>query len=110
MENDINNDYFVCEQVESGCRAIGCHWDVYSNSCGYFQIKQGYWTDCGSPGHSNLFNINSYGKLYLQTDFQDETILYHYDNRIVSGRNSQITYQAQKYSGLTSSFTVCTVK
>ncbi|XP_022343938.1 lysozyme 2 [Crassostrea virginica] len=41
----------ICE-VESGCRAIGCHWDVYSNSCGYFQIKQGYWTDCGSPGHS----------------------------------------------------------
>merc|ERR1712179_233194 len=41
----------LCVQ-ESGCKAIGCHFDVNSDSCGYFQIKQGYWTDCGSPGTS----------------------------------------------------------
>ena len=90
MENNINNDYIVCEQVESGCKAIGCHWDVFSNSCGYFQIKQGYWTDFGSPGRGNFYNFNSYGKLYFYTDFQDKTILYHDDSRIVSDRNWQI--------------------
>nr|XP_022306814.1 lysozyme 1-like [Crassostrea virginica] len=39
----------ICN-VESGCRPIGCHWDVNSDSCGYFQIKRAYWIDCGSPG------------------------------------------------------------
>ncbi|XP_061178316.1 lysozyme 3 [Saccostrea echinata] len=41
----------ICN-VESGCKAIGCHFDVNSDSCGYFQIKEGYWHDCGSPGSS----------------------------------------------------------
>ncbi|CAF1473427.1 unnamed protein product [Adineta steineri] len=41
----------IC-QVESGCRPLSCTWDVYSNSCGYYQLKQGYWQDCGSPGGS----------------------------------------------------------
>ncbi|KAK3105236.1 hypothetical protein FSP39_020417 [Pinctada imbricata] len=41
----------ICKQ-ESGCKPIGCHWDVNSDSCGYFQIKEGYWNDCGSPGTS----------------------------------------------------------
>ncbi|XP_060595990.1 lysozyme-like [Ruditapes philippinarum] len=41
----------ICQQ-ESGCKPIGCHFDVNSDSCGYFQIKQGYWQDCGSPGGS----------------------------------------------------------
>ncbi|KAL3885544.1 hypothetical protein ACJMK2_025595 [Sinanodonta woodiana] len=39
----------IC-QVESGCRPIGCHFDVNSDSCGYFQIKQPYWVDCGRLG------------------------------------------------------------
>ena len=38
--------------VESGCRPLGCSWDVYSDSCGYYQIKKEYWMDCGSPGGS----------------------------------------------------------
>ncbi|KAL4224547.1 hypothetical protein ACF0H5_015249 [Mactra antiquata] len=41
----------ICQQ-ESGCKPIGCHFDVNSDSCGYFQIKHGYWVDCGSPGTS----------------------------------------------------------
>ncbi|XP_033751761.1 lysozyme-like [Pecten maximus] len=41
----------IC-QVESGCRAIRCAWDVNSNSCGYFQLKDVYWQDCGMPGGS----------------------------------------------------------
>ncbi|KAL5006432.1 hypothetical protein ScPMuIL_015239 [Solemya velum] len=39
----------ICDQ-ESGCRQSGCRMDVGSLSCGYFQIKQAYYTDCGSPG------------------------------------------------------------
>lgn len=41
----------ICMQ-ESGCKPIGCHYDVNSDSCGYFQIKEGYWKDCYSPGTS----------------------------------------------------------
>jgi hypothetical protein len=41
----------ICK-VESGCRPAKCKWDVYSNSCGYYQLKSGYWKDCGSPGRS----------------------------------------------------------
>ncbi|XP_052230028.1 invertebrate-type lysozyme-like isoform X2 [Dreissena polymorpha] len=39
----------ICK-LESQCKPIGCHMDVGSLSCGYFQIKVGYWTDCGRPG------------------------------------------------------------
>ncbi|CAC5390236.1 Lysozyme 3,Lysozyme 2,Lysozyme 1,Invertebrate-type lysozyme,Lysozyme [Mytilus coruscus] len=39
-------------QLESGCRPLDCKWDVNSNSCGYLQIKQVYWEDCGKPGGS----------------------------------------------------------
>lgn len=39
----------ICE-VESGCKPIGCHMDVGSLSCGYYQIKKPYYTDCHSPG------------------------------------------------------------
>lgn len=41
----------ICE-VESGCKPIGCKMDVGSLSCGYFQIKEPYWIDCGRPGNS----------------------------------------------------------
>ncbi|XP_041375655.1 uncharacterized protein LOC121388409 [Gigantopelta aegis] len=41
----------ICKH-ESGCRPLGCHMDVGSLSCGYFQIKSGYWHDCGKPGSS----------------------------------------------------------
>ena len=38
-------------QVESSCNAnIGCVSDVGSLSCGPYQIKQAYYSDCGSPG------------------------------------------------------------
>ncbi|KAL3886300.1 hypothetical protein ACJMK2_026305 [Sinanodonta woodiana] len=36
--------------VESNCLPIGCRMDVSSLSCGYYQIKLPYWTDCGRPG------------------------------------------------------------
>ncbi|KAI1731057.1 destabilase domain-containing protein [Ditylenchus destructor] len=39
----------ICE-VESGCRPLDCHNDGGSLSCGYFQIKEAYYTDCGKPG------------------------------------------------------------
>ncbi|KAJ8298962.1 hypothetical protein KUTeg_023022, partial [Tegillarca granosa] len=29
----------ICN-LESGCRPLACKWDVNSNSCGYFQIKE----------------------------------------------------------------------
>ncbi|CCD65530.1 Invertebrate-type lysozyme 2 [Caenorhabditis elegans] len=35
---------------ESGCKPIGCHMDVGSLSCGYYQIKIPYYEDCGQPG------------------------------------------------------------
>ncbi|CAF0814912.1 unnamed protein product [Adineta ricciae] len=41
----------ICK-IESGCRPLGCAWDVNSNSCGYYQLKQVYWIDCYSPGGS----------------------------------------------------------
>jgi hypothetical protein len=41
----------ICK-IESGCRPLPCAWDVNSNSCGYYQLKQIYWTDCGKPGGS----------------------------------------------------------
>ncbi|KAH7709826.1 Protein ILYS-2 [Aphelenchoides avenae] len=39
----------ICKQ-ESGCNNTGCHMDVGSLSCGYFQIKYNYFLDCGTPG------------------------------------------------------------
>lgn len=41
----------ICK-IESGCRPLGCAWDVNSDSCGYYQLKQVYWIDCGKPGGS----------------------------------------------------------
>ncbi|PAV63241.1 hypothetical protein WR25_17718 [Diploscapter pachys] len=35
---------------ESGCKPLGCHMDVGSLSCGYYQIKLPYYEDCGQPG------------------------------------------------------------
>ena len=41
-----------CLQVESDCglRPVGCVMDRGSLSCGYYQIKEPYWIDCGRPG------------------------------------------------------------
>jgi len=40
----------ICD-VEGCERNIGsCNWDVYSLSCGPYQIKEPYYGDCGSPG------------------------------------------------------------
>ncbi|KAK3590862.1 hypothetical protein CHS0354_033789 [Potamilus streckersoni] len=39
----------IC-QVESGCSPVGCRFDKGAESCGYFQIKEPYYIDCGSPG------------------------------------------------------------
>ncbi|OWF49893.1 lysozyme-like [Mizuhopecten yessoensis] len=41
----------IC-QLESGCKPLGCHLDEGTDSCGYFQIKEVYWLDCGKPGGS----------------------------------------------------------
>jgi len=35
----------ICEH-ESGCQPIGCRMDEGSLSCGYFQIKSPYYSDC----------------------------------------------------------------
>lgn len=34
----------ICE-IESGCRDIGCRQDEGSLSCGYYQIKNPYYSD-----------------------------------------------------------------
>ncbi|GMR45636.1 hypothetical protein PMAYCL1PPCAC_15831 [Pristionchus mayeri] len=39
----------ICNK-ESGCKPVGCNMDVGSLSCGYYQIKQPYYQDCGEPG------------------------------------------------------------
>ncbi|KAF8358876.1 ilys-5 [Pristionchus pacificus] len=39
----------ICNK-ESGCKPVGCHMDVGSLSCGYYQIKSPYYQDCGQPG------------------------------------------------------------
>ncbi|XP_064601243.1 LOW QUALITY PROTEIN: lysozyme 3-like [Liolophura sinensis] len=39
----------IC-QVESNYKDVGCTFDVNSLSCGYYQIKNPYYTDCGKPG------------------------------------------------------------
>ena len=43
--------YCICE-VESGCRMPNpvCRYDVSSDSCGPFQIKENYWIDGGRQG------------------------------------------------------------
>lgn len=38
----------ICK-LESNCKPIGCRMDVGSLSCGYFQIKEPYYQDCGQP-------------------------------------------------------------
>jgi hypothetical protein len=49
----INDKCLQCIcKIESGCRPLGCAWDVNSDSCGYYQLKQVYWIDCGKPGGS----------------------------------------------------------
>ncbi|KAL3886265.1 hypothetical protein ACJMK2_026272 [Sinanodonta woodiana] len=39
----------ICN-AESNCQARRCKMDVGSLSCGYFQIKEPYYQDCGRPG------------------------------------------------------------
>ncbi|RNA33333.1 lysozyme [Brachionus plicatilis] len=41
----------ICN-VESNCRPLSCAMDGGSLSCGYYQIKEVYWIDCGRPGGS----------------------------------------------------------
>lgn len=41
----------IC-QIESNCQNLPCKWDVNSLSCGWYQIKEVYWIDCGKPGGS----------------------------------------------------------
>jgi hypothetical protein len=53
VKGDIDDQCLACIcQVESNCSPLPCAWDVNSISCGYYQIKQDYWIDCGSPGDS----------------------------------------------------------
>jgi len=33
-----------------------CRFDVTGDACGPFQIHEGYWTDCGSPGGGRLYS------------------------------------------------------
>ncbi|KAL5022704.1 hypothetical protein ScPMuIL_001859 [Solemya velum] len=40
----------MCDQESRGCNPLDCQMDGGSLSCGYFQIKRHYYTDCGSPG------------------------------------------------------------
>jgi len=49
----INDKCLQCIcKIESNCQPLGCKWDVNSPSCGYYQLKQVYWIDCGKPGSS----------------------------------------------------------
>lgn len=41
---------FFLQRESGGCHPIGCHMDSGSLSCGYFQIKEPYWNDCGRLG------------------------------------------------------------
>lgn len=41
----------ICN-VESNCKPLPCAMDGGSLSCGYYQIKELYWIDCGRPGGS----------------------------------------------------------
>ncbi|KAH3836885.1 lysozyme-like [Dreissena polymorpha] len=41
----------ICKKENKGnCRDQGCVMDKGSLSCGFFQIKENYWIDCGRPG------------------------------------------------------------
>ncbi len=53
VNGNIDNKCLACIcQVESNCSPKKCAWDVNSLSCGYYQLKENYWIDCGSPGES----------------------------------------------------------
>jgi hypothetical protein len=53
INGDIDDNCLACIcQVESDCSPLECAWDVNSLSCGYYQLKENYWIDCGSPGDS----------------------------------------------------------
>ncbi|XP_060068258.1 lysozyme-like [Ylistrum balloti] len=41
----------ICHQ-SSGCKPARCEWEVFAPACGYFQLMEGYWRDCGMPGGS----------------------------------------------------------
>uniref|UniRef100_A0A1I7XRE8 lysozyme n=1 Tax=Heterorhabditis bacteriophora TaxID=37862 RepID=A0A1I7XRE8_HETBA len=44
---------------ETGCKPVGCHKDVGSQSCGYYQIKLPYYKDCGTPGRKSGEDITT---------------------------------------------------
>ncbi|CAF4360107.1 unnamed protein product [Rotaria sp. Silwood2] len=53
VNSNIDDKCLACIcQVESNCSPLECTWDVNSILCGYYQLKQGYWEDCDSPGDS----------------------------------------------------------
>ena len=53
VQSEIDSRCLECIcKVESRCSPKPCAWDVNSLSCGYYQLKQDYYTDCGSPGQS----------------------------------------------------------
>jgi len=57
--------YLICHFQIEGCENnVGkCNWDVNSDSCGPFQIKDVYYIDCYKPGTSNLLITITY--LYI---------------------------------------------
>ncbi|CAF1207806.1 unnamed protein product [Adineta ricciae] len=84
----------IC-QVESGCQPLGCRWDVYSNSCGYYQLKKGYWQDCGSPG-------GSLQACAADKDCADQCVrayMQRYANRCTGGRTPTCRDYARVHNG-----------
>ena len=46
MEGEITDDCLQCVRKIGGGKEGVCTWDVDSESCGPFQIKESYWKDC----------------------------------------------------------------
>ena len=61
VQADYTYTSFLCLLLQYGEQGgktcpdtAGCVWDVYSDSCGPFQIKKEYWLDCGKPGTGQI--------------------------------------------------------
>lgn len=78
-------------QMESGCRNVGCKMDVGSLSCGYFQIKEAYWIDCGRPGSSKHLFAHGVIMKHLRFNQDWQNFAWQADKIVLSVRNN-LTY------------------
>ncbi len=96
VNNAVDDKCLACIcQVESECKPLRCKWDVYSNSCGYYQLKHEYWKDCGSPGGSlEACAINK-----SCADKCVRTYMNRYGSRCVRGRTPTCQDYARVHNG-----------